>query len=171
MAKAACPRGVALAPKGAFPVSALTPGAPLGFLGQKQVVPGAESPPEERRERLWVHAAGRLPRPHRRRHPGGLCCCEYPGDAGGGGPPRLGMRCWMEQDGKPETRIISVKTQCVMDRERPCFPAEAHWSILVGCPSGPPLSWRCTAPTVPPELSISTTTGSLAAGSRPFRGA
>lgn len=86
-AKVACPQGVALAPKGAFLVSALPPGAPLGFLGQKQVVPGAESPPKERRERLRVHAARRLPRPHRRCHPGRLCCCEYQGAAGGGDPP------------------------------------------------------------------------------------
>lgn len=60
-----------------FPRFCFTPGAPLSFLGQKQVVPHAESPSDERREWLWVHATRRFPCPHRWCHPGRLCCREY----------------------------------------------------------------------------------------------
>lgn len=56
----------------------LIPGPPLRVLSQEQVVSSSEGPPDERRERLWIHPARRLPRAHCWGHPRGLRCCEYP---------------------------------------------------------------------------------------------
>lgn len=47
------------------------PGAPVRVHSQTPLAAGGARPRDPRGEWLWLHAAGRLPRPHRRRRPGG----------------------------------------------------------------------------------------------------
>lgn len=158
-----------------FPHFCLTPGAPLSFLGQKQVVPNAESPSYERREWLWVHTARRFPSPHCWCHPWRLCCCEYSklcchhrGCLRWGDPPTEG--CDVGWNVMSNTNQCCADSPCELCSGSGCFLAEPflkHPGGMIGWTS-PPIT--VLHPLCHPDPRISLIIGSLAAGLHPFEG-